>query len=1183
MARLLWRNLLYHWRGNLAVLLGVAVASTVLTGALLVGDSLRGSLRARTLQRLGWVDQSLVAPRFFRQALARQLREAGAAARVEPAILLRATASGPPAGGTRTRARGVTVLGVEDSFLPLREAGQPAEVVWLNGALAEALNVRAGDTVTLHLQKPGELPRESALGKKKVEFEELELRVGRVLAGEEFGNLFDLRPELEAPRNAFVPLALLQERLGQQGHVNALLAQGGTDLRGQLRSRLRLEDWGLVLRGPKERADQLFTRSRKPSLPGVIAKGIKRRGPDVLTRSAVEAFFRRRYPYLSLESKQLLLDRPAESAALEAADPAGLGSAPTLVYLCRLRVGGRRIAGVVGALDPTRPAPLGPFLPPGRKGLADDEIVLADWGWGEKRPKVGDEITLTYKPAEHHGPAPDRTARFRLAGYFPLSGAAADPGITPVFPGITDKENVRQWELPFEDPNWDQETLRTEYEEKYWDEYRATPKAYVPLPAGRRLWASRFGALTSIRLAPKSGGDLDSAKERFERELLTRLDPEKGGLAFAEVKRDALEASRGGGFDFSRLFLGFSSFLIASALLLVGLLFRLNLDRRASEVGLLFAEGYRRGTVRWLLLGEGAALALVGSLAGAALGIAYSRLLVRLLGALWPGGTLTSFLRPDYTYPSLALGAGAALVVSVLTIAWVVRGLSKVPPRALLAGQTTGEGEPGLPRPARWSGWVAGVCLVLGAALLIAGAFVKGHEARAGTFFGGGALLLTAALAGVSLWMRRSHRRPVEGGGWWGVGRLGVRNGARHPARSLLTAGLLASAAFLIVAVESFRRKAEAGTGGVHSPSGGFALLAESDLPVVRDLNSPAGRAEVLEGLRAHLLNAGQAPAEAKKEVDEARALLEGTTVFAFRVRAGDDVSCLNLYQPRTPRLLGVPRPLIDRGGFTFAGTEARTPDEKNNPWLVLLREAGRGDEPVPVFGEKNTVQWMLKTDLGGTLTVPAGDGAGRAVPVAGLLQDSVFQSSLLMSEENFLKLYPDTEGYNFFLIQPPPGKEAEVKRLLERALAERGFEVTSTARRLESYLAVENTYLTTFQALGGLGLILGSLGLAVVLLRGVWERRAELALLRALGYRRATLGWLVLAENGFLLLLGLGAGASAALLSVAPHLAGGGGSVPWADLALLLGLVLGVGLAAGSVAVAATLRAPLVPALRRE
>jgi putative ABC transport system permease protein len=271
--------------------------------------------------------------------------------------------------------------------------------------------------------------------------------------------------------------------------------------------------------------------------------------------------------------------------------------------------------------------------------------------------------------------------------------------------------------------------------------------------------------------------------------------------------------------------------------------------------------------------------------------------------------------------------------------------------------------------------------------------------------------------------------------------------------------------------------------------------------------------------------------------------------------------------------LLGVPDAFIDRGGFQFADVKAPSDAERANPWLVLRRK----QEPPPAFGEKNTVVWMLESDVGKDIEV----SPGVPVHLEGLLQDSIFQSSLLVSESQFLRLYPGHEGYNFFLIQTPPGREREVKRLLETALADRGFEATPTADRLASYLAVENTYLSTFQALGGLGLVLGSLGLAVVLLRGVWERRGELALLRALGYRRGTLGWLVLAENAFLLVLGLAAGTVSALVAVAPHLAAGG--VPWVHLLLLLLLVLAVGLLAGAIATATTLRAPLVPALRRE
>src|SRR5690348_3182094 len=139
------------------------------------------------------------------------------------------------------------------------------------------------------------------------------------------------------------------------------------------------------------------------------------------------------------------------------------------------------------------------------------------------------------------------------------------------------------------------------------------------------------------------------------------------------------------------LFLGFSFFLIAAALMLVGLLFRLNIDRRADEIGLLLAVGYRRAAVRRLLLGEGCVLAAAGAVVGACLAMLYARLLLQLLVALWPGQTLQSFLRPHYTPLSLVVGAGGAFLVSVLTIVWSVFSLGRVAPSALLAGQMPGE------------------------------------------------------------------------------------------------------------------------------------------------------------------------------------------------------------------------------------------------------------------------------------------------------------------------------------------------------------------------------------------------------------------------------------------------------------------------------------------------------------
>src|SRR5262249_21123155 len=158
------------------------------------------------------------------------------------------------------------------------------------------------------------------------------------------------------------------------------------------------------------------------------------------------------------------------------------------------------------------------------------------------------------------------------------------------------------------------------------------------------------------------------------------------------------------------------------------------------------------------------------------------------------------------------------------------------------------------------------------------------------------------------------------------------------------------------------------------------------------------------------------------------------------------------------------------------------TPRERENPWLLL--EKNQGGDVIPVIADATTAEWTLHSGLGKTLKVRNANGKEKDLRIVGLLEDSIFQSELLMSDRHFRRLYPHQEGYNFFLIDAASERKTEVKNVLEAALAGHGFTVTPAIERLKAYLAVENTYLATFQALGGLGLLLGALGLAVVLLR---------------------------------------------------------------------------------------------------
>jgi ABC-type antimicrobial peptide transport system permease subunit len=194
-----------------------------------------------------------------------------------------------------------------------------------------------------------------------------------------------------------------------------------------------------------------------------------------------------------------------------------------------------------------------------------------------------------------------------------------------------------------------------------------------------------------------------------------------------------------------------------------------------------------------------------------------------------------------------------------------------------------------------------------------------------------------------------------------------------------------------------------------------------------------------------------------------------------------------------------------------------------------------------------------------------------------------MLQGELVIGDANFLRAFPAAEGYRFFLLDVPAASAASMVEPLQERLSDWGVAVERSRDRLAAYHRVENTYLSTFQALGGLGLVLGTIGLAVVLLRNVLERRKELALLRAVGYRQPTLALIIVSENVLLMLIGLGCGTIPALVAIVPAIAARGGAFPFGMIALLLATVLVAGVLSSLLAVAAAFRSPLLGALQSE
>ncbi len=1140
--RLVYRSLCFYARLHAGTLLGAALGSAVLIGALLVGDSVRGTLRSQALNRLGRIELALASgDRLFRDRLAADV-QAGLAESsfghgqvwpVVPVLQLPSVATAADGGG---RANRVQALGVDRRFWVLgldtppfvtsllnadgggRTTGQvpagsgvPSDGVVLNEPLARQLGVKVGDAVLLRVQKPSQFSRDAPLAPEENSSVALRMKVHAILTDGQFGR-FSLQANQAPPLNAFVPLDLLQERCGVSNRANMLLlARPESPVRSSGGSSLD------ALSG-----DAL--RSALDTAQAVLRQRWQLEDAELELRELPD------WRALELRTSRVFLDAPVATAAFEVAnksqaresasaaplDLAAFGPSGVLGYLVNeLRVGTNSAPYSMVAAVTT------PIVP---AGLADDEILVSQWLADDLRCAPGDGLALTYYVVGALRQLEERSAVFRVRAVLPTNAPALDRDLMPDYPGLANAKSCREWDagLPI-----DTARIRPK-DEQYWTDYRGTPKALITLAAGQRLWRNRFGDLTAVRFYPAGApelaelaGWLAGQKDLVRQGLIARLDPAAVGLSFQPVRAQAVAASSDSQ-DFGQLFLGFSFFLIAAALLLMSVLFQFTVERRAGEVGTLLALGFTPRRTRGVLLLEGGTLALVGGFLGALGGVWYARAMLRGLSTIWSGAIGGAEIQGEVSARTLALGIGVAFAVTMLTMWLALRRLGGRQTHELLADGHFG-------RTSTKSGRVA-VAAGLGA-VLMAGYALSGKEtANAGLFFGSGALLLVSGLTSCAWWL--SSLTTTRSSARVSLLAMGVRGATRRRKRTLATMALLACGTFLIASISVFRLEPARESGNRSSGTGGFALVGESTQPVIHDLNS-------VRGLDAY----GIPPAS-----------VAGVRVVPFRVRDGDEASCLNLNRAQTPRLLGVrPELLRERGAFKFA--QVRKGASRQDGWTLLSRR--EADDAIPAIGDQASIQWALGKKLGDVLTLTDERGRAFKVRLVGAVANSILQGNLVIAEDEFISRFPSAGGYRMFLIDAPPDAAERVSTALTRALKDFGLELTTTETRLSAFNAVQNTYLGAFQALGGLGLALGTIGLGVVVLRNVLDRRGELALLLAVGFRRSWLRWLVICEHAVLLFGGLAVGGVSALVAVLPSVAALGVEVPYGALSfILMGIV---------------------------
>ena len=1097
-----WGSFKYFWQMHLIVALCTAVATGVLAGALIVGDSVRGSLRSLTEERLGSIQHALLADRFFPpDVLNRQ--------NTVPAILLNGTIVAPQ---TQTRASKVNILGVPENFFTFWEgettprlnktAEQTFNAIVINETLQNELNVQVGDTLLVNIPHAADIHPEFLLGERDASaaIQSLRVIVSEVVPTANAGR-FSLHAHQSLPLNAFIALPVLQKVLGQRDRVNAL-----------------------------------FTAETVPISSDDLA----------LRMNALDLDIQEHDAHFDLQSQQYLLKPIFSDLALTVAAENHIPTLPTLTYL----------ANTISAKGNTVPYSTIVALPidedeffellninttenemEGDAYIADSqtsgtvvdpqgtleslEIILNTWTATDLSVGIGDEISITYYRVGAAEEYITETALFRLKGILPIEGIAADRDLIPTFPGIHDTADMSEWESPFP-INY---SLIRGKDEAYWDEYGATPKAFIPLETGKQLWKNRFGDLTAIRFGITPGTDLQATRTLFETGFLKKIQPEQIGFQFLALQSDGLQASTGAT-DFGMLFSSLSAFIIIAVALLVGMLFRIGVEQRSREIGILQAIGYPLTKIRRRFLSEGGIIAGIGSIFGCLLAVGYAQLMIYGLQTWWLPAIGTPFMRLHVSGWSLLIGAFISFAVVMLSIRLTVRRVGKASTVSLLAGKTdfidataTDKSEP---KKIRFLGWLIAV-IGFGIGLWVEQPVVS---------------LLFVALFIIGIgsevfdkWLK-SQNVPKQ----LNRIRFAVRNAARQPGRSKTCVITISIACCIIVAVGANRHDAP--------PETEYAFVAESSLPLHHNLNTSDGRFEL--GFS-----------------DKASELLSASEVIPFRVLPGEDVSCLNLYQPQKPQILGASDAMLDKA-----------------PWVNLNLMSTEGNK-IPAIGDEKSLRWILHHNPDDDFIVQDEFGKPLHLELETVV-NSLFQSQLIISESNFTNYFPSQSGYQFFLIKTPPDLREETARVLEKTLGDYGFDLASASARLASYRAVENTYISTFQSLGGLGVLLGTFGLALVLFRNIIERRGELATLRAFGFRRRLLSRMLFLESCFLLVIGMLIGIAAGLAAIfvsQGHLP----SFPWFSLTITLLFILGFGIIANAVAVAMALRSPLLSTLKSD
>jgi putative ABC transport system permease protein len=1085
------KSFFHYLKANLLVALGVAISTMVLTGSLIIGDSVRYSLEQTTFFRLGETTHLVaVTERYFRQEMAVEMEVDNPEIQAAAVLLLEGVAV---ADGGQQRVNRVQIVGIDENFEKISQteiySGLLENEIIISRNLAERLEVDEGDNILVRVKKASLIPMNAPFVSAEETSVSLRATIKKVVEKEEMGR-FSLKTSQSAPYNLFLSLKRLNRLMEFEGKANHILVStnlSSEEVRESVENCLTPADAGLKMKHIDATGELEISTERVFMEPKVAQTLEQLPGAKPMITYFVNGIVREagsRKPETGNQKSEVGGRKSEDSDNQHQSPPisTNLHQFHSIPY------------SFVSSLEGSK--------------LDNNEIILTQWAADDLGAQPGDSISLKYLEIGPLRQLIDKESEFVLKEIVPMDKTWADSTRMPWLPGLSDAGHCREWDagVPI-----DLDAIRDK-DEDYWTEWGGAPKAYVSLNKALEMWENRFGVYTAVRF-PAGTFNVESYQQAFAE----NIRPGDLGMVVEPIREAGLSAARQGT-DFSGLFLGLSFFILAAGIILTALLFRLNLETRSAEVGILSALGFKEKQVRSFFLLEGFAVALAGGFLGLALSVFYTKAVFQVLNSLWFDIVRTNVLLINIRPFTLFLGLIISLVVSLGAIFISIYRYQNRKTAELQ--KRTGVG---LKKNMR---------IILDAVMFLSiglsvGVFIEQianpSDLNPTLFFLSGGLLLIGLLLLfrkmlVKIGTSTSHKLRME--------RLARLNLSRNTGRSLTIVTLFALGTFLVISTGSYKLDLFANARDKSSGTGGFLYFAETTMPVLYNLNDPEKRSE--EGI------------------------YEDFTAVQFRQVEGDDASCLNLNRIEQPAILGV-NPEALSGRFSFATRMKGL--ETEDPWAAL--DDSFDDGSFPAIADQTVIQWGLGKKVGDELLYQNEKGDTLRLKLIAGTTPSIFQGYVIISNEHFLKNYPSNSGSYVFLIDGEQDQAEAIGEELRSVYRDYGWEMESTTKRLVEFYSVTNTYLSIFLALGALGMILGTIGLAVILARTILERRREIALMQAIGFGTGQLFRLLVNEYLLLLAAGVLTGFVTAVVATLPSFISSNTDASLETVALITVLIL--------------------------